>query len=483
MNVPQHRADAVFALPRLPATARLLGNLPGWAEDLSERRIEVVGSGERADVVVADPAHATDAAALDAPSLIVDGRARLASEIAARHPAVMRLLPVPLTGSPVLFVNLGHRRAARYAIERGVVHAERWRNARNRAAALLAEVGALPAPRGAMGLAAAAGPPALVAAAADLSALPDPQWALLVSLGSIVRRDAFLLFPAGSRTPAYVLKFSRVPGFTAQFDRDERGAEAVRRAGGIVARHAPSYLGRLELDGRPASLETAAVGMKLTSFLGRMISGRAKLAAVEPVAAWLIALARETVAPPEALAPERERIEREVLPAWNELLLPADLLDRIPPIPATFLHNDVAEENIVVSDDGFIVLDWEWAHPHGLPLSDLLYFGVHVLRIIDGALTEEERDRHFVEVLAGNAQSSPVLFRWVRELVSVLDLPPDSVGPLATVSWLDRGLLSLTERRRAEEVGGAPLDPAFAERVASKWMQHPALGPSWSAWR
>jgi len=76
-----------------------------------------------------------------------------------------------------------------------------------------------------------------------------------------------------------------------------------------------------------------------------------------------------------------------------------------------------------------------------------------------------------------------VLFRWIRELVAALDLPPESVGPLVTASWLDRGRLSLVERRRAESVGGAPLDPAFAERAAQAWTSQPALGPGWSAWR
>jgi len=155
----------------------------------------------------------------------------------------------------------------------------------------------------------------------------------------------------------------------------------------------------------------------------------------------------------------------------------------IPPVPATFLHNDVAEENVVVSKGRFMVLDWEWAQLHGLPLSDLVYFGVHVLRIVDGALTETERDRHFVDVLTGNAQGSPVLFRWIRELVAALELPPDAVGPLVTASWLDRGRLSLVERRRAESVGSGRLDPAYAERAAQTWMRHPALGPGWNAWR
>src|SRR5919198_1414568 len=92
------------------------------------------------------------------------------------------------------------------------------------------------------------------------------------------------------------------------------------------------------------------------------------------------------------------------------------------------------------------------------------------------------RARHFVELLLGRARGSPVLFRWVRELVSALELPPEAVGPLVTASWLDRGRLSLTERRRAEALGRTSLEPAFAERAALAWVREPGLGPGWSAW-
>src|SRR6266540_4153332 len=483
MPPPEHRADAVFVLPRLPVTAAVIGELPGWSEDLRERGIEVIGSGEGPDLVVAEPTRAGEAAALGAPSLIVDGTARIDRSSRRRYDASSRLLPLPVAGSPMLFVDLGQRRAARYGIEHGIVHTQRWRTLRNRAAARSAGLGLLPEPRGAIGVAASDGPPAFLSAAREAGAIPDAEWLMLVSSGSIIRRNAFLLFPPGSRTPAQVLKFSRVPGVTAQFDRDERAAVLVAETGGSVARHAPSYLGRVELDGRTGSLETAAVGTKLTNFLRQPRPRDSKLRAVEAVARWLVEVARETAAPPEALAEERGRLEREVLPAWSELGVSQGLVQRIPPVPATFQHNDVAEENVVYSHGDFTVLDWEWAQPHGLPLGDLIYFAVHVLRIIDGAATEDARDRHFVDVMTGRAPSSAVLFRWVRQLVDALGLTAEAVGPLVTANWLDRGSLSLAEHRRAEEVGGRQLDPSFAERVSRTWVQHPELGPGWAAWR
>jgi hypothetical protein len=303
---------------------------------------------------------------------------------------------------------------------------------------------------------------------------------MLVSSGSVVRRNAFLLFPPGAASPSHVLKFARVRGMTVPFDRDERGAALVVAAGGAVAARAPDYLGRLEVDGYHAALETAAVGTKLAHVLRRPTSRKAKLEAIEPVARWLVELARQTAAPAATLETERERLAREVLPFWG---LGRELADELPAVPGVFLHNDVAEENVVSSGGDFTVLDLEWAQPYGLPLSDLVYFGVHVLRIVDGALDESARDRHFVDVLAGRAPGSQLLFGWIRQLVEALALPPESVGPLVTLSWLDRGKLSREERHRAEAVGGTALGLPFAERAAQAWISRPELGPSSDAWR
>src|ERR671934_115077 len=174
MTPPRHRVDALFVLPRIPATAALLGELPLWADDLRERRIELVAADERPDVLVAEPAPAQEAAGL-----------------------------------------------------------------------------------------------------------VDPQWVLLVSSGSIVRRDAFLLFPRGESSPAQVVKFSRVPGAAQQFERDERAARLIATTGGEVARRAPSLLARFEVGGRSASLETAAAGTKLTNLLREPRRRRGKLSGGE----------------------------------------------------------------------------------------------------------------------------------------------------------------------------------------------------------
>jgi hypothetical protein len=478
----EHRADALFVLPELPATALVAGELPGWEKDLVERGIELVH--EAPDLTVATEATLDAALASGARFVVVDGGRAAGARLRRAGFSVERLLPLPMQGTPVLYVNLDQPRAAGYGVRHGIVHPERWRAVRNRAAAAVIAAG-VSRPFGTLVSVGSRepGPPQLVAAATELGAPRGADWVMLVSAGSVVRRNALLLFPGGRGRPEYVLKFSRVPGLTEQFERDERAAELVERAGPVVAEHAPRYLGRCEVADRHLSVETAAVGTKLAYVL-RDPGTRARRAGVlESIAQWLIRVARETAAPPPALQPELDRLAGEVLPFWSWSGVDPNLAAKLPPVPASFQHNDMAEENLVIEGDQFMGLDWEWVQPHGIPLGDLVYYAVHVLRLLDGRLSEEERDRHFAELVTGRAPSSPTFMRWVRELSHAAGIPEEAVGPLVTLSWLDRGRLSKQERLKAEAVSGTRLGEAYAERCARTWITHPALGPGWDLWR
>ncbi|MFN2471261.1 MAG: hypothetical protein ABR583_09810 [Gaiellaceae bacterium] len=482
-EIPEHRADALFALPVIPRRAALLGELPGWAGDLVERRVEVVAPAD-AEVVVADGDHVSQALAAGRGAVVVDGPRGVAASLRAAGLSTTRLLPIPVTGSPVVYADLAERRAARFGIERVIVHPERWRTLRNRAAALLIVAGLpLPVERLVTLGVRRSGRPAFITAAHALGVDPASEWSMLVSKGSVVRRNAFFLIPPGRSEPEHVLKFSRVPEMRVAFDREQRGFELAAAAGISVQRHATTSIGRFVVDDFHASVETAALGTKLATLLRRPGSRSDKLAVLDRIARWLIEVARETAVPPAALGEAREHYARDVAPFWAAEGAPPDLVDRLPPVPGAFQHNDMAEENLIVDGGDFRALDWEWANPHGLPLGDLVYFGVHVLRIVDGALSEDpvERDGHFAALLAGEAPSSPVMFGWLRDAARELQLPPASLGPLVTLSWLERGRLSRLERWRAEEVSGAPVGLPFAERAAKLWLEHPALGPRWDA--
>jgi hypothetical protein len=475
---PEDRADAVFALPALPRRVHVLGQ-EGWREQLSRRGFE---TAEQADVVVVADSECAAALALNPKTVLVDGDPKAAVRLGRAGYESTKLFSLPVEGSPVVFSVLSAKRAARYAATRGIVHPERWRAARNSAVGLALRAGLpLPFKRLITIAARALDPPALLQAATDFGVDPCAEWVMQVSPGSIARRNAFLLFERGSAVPSLALKFARVRGMTASFDREDAGLKVVDRAGGEVRSHVPSRLGRFEVEGFHASLETAAVGERLSTYLRRPDRRRDRLAVVDRVFQWLIRVAGDTAQPSGSLEAERAWLVAEVLPRWGERLVP-NVAEDLAHVPGTFQHHDLGEENIVVRRGEFRVLDVEWAQWPGLPLGDLVYFATHALRILDG-VPDERRADHFLDLFAGRTQDSPLLFHHVRELVHTLGLPEASVGRLVTLTWVRRAEFSRRERLRSEQLIGRPLDPAAEELLADRWVSAPELGPGWSAWR
>jgi hypothetical protein len=477
MSAPRHRGDIIFALPAIPRTAAVLGNPSGWREDLEERGIDLADLAARPDVVVADAAHTAAAVASGGDAVVIEEGGPAVGELRRAGYHVQRLLSMPMRGTPELLLNLEHARGVRYGIARRGRRGGRWKGVRDRLAPLVLPLGPVSArlPVVAVG-SRRPGPAALLAAAAPFGVRPaEEHWAMIVSAGTAVRRNAFLLLAAGRREPDRVLKFARLPDHTGPFDREQRGYELAVAAGRTAVARCPRPLGRFELDGYHAALEEAATGTELTRLLRFPISRKEKLLAVEPVARWLHDLARDTASSFEALAPERERLRR--------VGCPPDLVDALPPVPGVFRHNDLGEENVVVKDGSFKVVDWEWAQRDSLPLADLVFFAQRILRIIDGADTDEQREPHFVDLMLGRAPSSDVAFRWIREEVAVLGIPPDAVGGLVSLSLYERGARGSEKRRDAERMTGATIAPSFPERTLAAWLAEPSLGPRWDRWR
>jgi hypothetical protein len=477
MSGARHRGDIIFALPALPRTAAVLGDPPGWREDLEERGIALADLAARPDVVVADAAHVAAAVASGADAVVIEEGGPAVAELRSAGYHVQRLLSMPTRGSPELLLNLEHPRGLRYGIARRGQRGGRWKLVRDRLAPRVLPLGPVSArlPVVAVGCR-HPGPAALLAAATQLGVRSaEEQWAMIVSVGTAVRRNAFLLLAPGRRQADRVLKFARMPGHTGPFERDARGYELARAAGPMVVARCPRPLGRIELDGYHAALEESASGTELTRLLRFPISREDKLLAVEPVARWLHDVARETASSFEAFGPERERLK--------QVGAPVELVDGLPPVPGVFRHNDLGEENVLVSDGGFKVVDWEWAQRDSLPLADLVFFAQRVLRIVDGANTDEEREPHFVDLMLGRAPGSEVAFRWIREQVSVLGIPPEAVGTLVTLSLYERAARGAEKRRDAERLTGAALAPSFPERTLAAWLSAPSLGPEWDRWR
>jgi hypothetical protein len=310
--------------------------------------------------------------------------------------------------------------------------------------------------------------------AAHFGTPADAGWFLTLGQGDDLTRAVFHVFAPGSRAPGWVVKAARVPGYEEPFARDEAGLALVEEAGGVALRHAPRLLGRFEVEGRHASVESAAVGERLSTLLSRdRTNGRR---AYDDLTAWTLDVGKAT-SKTRALAPELSRLAEEVLPGWDA---PESLLSGLDALPSVLQHNDLGTWNAVWASPGsFTVLDWESARGSGLPLWDLLYFAVDALGQLDRARTAEQRAEHAIRLLRGELPASRTLFASIQSYVSALGIPADSVGRLATLCWLHHGLSHL---RRGEKLGAETQIPP-AERIAPVWVDDPLLGPGWDRWR
>lgn len=475
------RADVRFALPRPARRALVLGELPEWRETLQSVGIDVDGeeSGRRADLVVAPASLARRAVASGADMLVVEGRGAR-RRLVESGCAVARYLPLPSLQSPNLLLPLEQASAARYALVEWRWNGDAIRAARNRAAAGLIRMRAFPElPILQTTGARTEAPPFMLSAAESLGVPLEAQWFQEPGQGDPLTRGVFHVFAGREREPQLVVKYARVRGYKEPFIRDEHGLRLAAGAGPTAAHQAPRFFGRFDVDGFHASVESAAVGRRLSTLL----DGNRRIAreTIDAVASWLVRLAKETAEPPAALEAERRRLADELLPRWASTGAPQDLVARLPSLPAVLQHNDLGTWNVIVGRRTFTVLDWESAHRHGLPLWDLLYFLVDAIPLLDGAQDMQKRADGALAALRGDSRHSPLLFSWIRRAVEASGTPPEAVGPLATLCWLHHGLSHRGRATTLERVASEVTIPPV-ERIASVWLADPALGPGWNRW-
>ncbi len=478
-NRSLRRADARFLLPASPRTMVVLPGAEGWSEAMSYEGARATTYGELPDLVMAPAGAESEAAGAGAKMIVLEGTRGWRALEAAGY-STSRWMPFPSLEAPRALVPIGQPDVARYAVSSWAASDRAWKRARNRAAATLLGHGAPGVARRTVtvGLRSQA-PPFLLAAARDLGVPPDAPF--LVNLGGadILSRCAFQIFPKGSRSPAWVLKFSRVRGHDRPFVNDERGLGLIARAGGTAASRAPRLLGRFEVDGYHASVETAAVGRPLDQFLRSSEPRQAKLAVVDKIATWILDMARSSRARSALLVDERRRLNEKVLPQWG---LTSDLAADVADVPAVLQHNDLGCWNMVVSKGDFRVIDWESALAHGFPLWDLFYFLTDALSLIDGA-GEAEWDRYVPRLYRGELASSALLFAWTRRMVVTLGIPPHAVGPLAALCWMHHGVSHVSRQEAGGRLQTDLSQVPRAERVAPLWLCDPALGAGWDCWR
>jgi hypothetical protein len=479
------RSDVRFVLSEPVLRVATVGGGDPWSLAFGGAGLELVdlvacNAAEPPDLVAAPASAAAAAAASGAGAVVLEGRAPRAALEAAGY-RVRHLVALPSAESPEVLVPADDGPVLRYVLRNWTVPRRRWKVARNRLLGRILPLGVAP------GLAVltvgerACGAPFLARAAAELGVPAGVRWFVAVSQGDALSRGVLHLFRPGEGEPTWVLKFARVPGYTYPVDRDRHGLELACRAGGTVAAHAPRFLGRLEVDGLHATLETAAVGQRLPSLLASSTARSSKLDAVAAVAGWAIDVMRETAAPADALAAERARLAAEVGPEWG---LDGGVLERLSGVPAVLAHNDLGTWNIVSGREGFVALDWESAVEHGFPLWDLAYFLADASYQLDLGRLGLGRVEHFGRLFRGELARSGFVFDRIRDAAQALAIPADAVAPLVTLGWLSHGLSRVGRDIRLElHAPGMGASSDEFSRMARLWLDDPALGADWSRWR
>ena len=210
--------------------------------------------------------------------------------------------------------------------------------------------------------------PAMVRAAEALGVPADAQWVLALGRGDDLQRSVFHLLHNGQRR--WVLKFGRVPGAAASFDSRRGGP----RLGAIRRWH----------DRRSRTNSSGLSSGRRTQRLGR--DGRARPAiagAAREATAAAADRSHRRLGPPDesdhggpggGLAAGAPPARAGRVARLACLGAPADLVERLPAVPAVLQHNDLGTWNVVTDGRAFMAVDWESARPDGMPLWDLCYF-------------------------------------------------------------------------------------------------------------
>ena len=281
-------ADPRFLLPAPPRSASVLPGAEAWLPPLMRAGLDTTGTPPL-DLVITGP-QLSAGETEGVPSVIVEGEAALNGYTSRRY------VVFGSRDSPRLLVPRDRGNVMSYALSA-------WSAPRTGARALRRRL-VLVVPRLAVRLARwpqvtiatrDTGPPYVVAAALQQLGVETPvDWLLICGQSDDLGRAAFVVFPQSASRPRWIVKFVRVPGYPDPIERDERALAAVAGAGGVTAAHAPRFLGRLDVSGLAASIETAAAGRRLSAILTAAGPRAAKMRAVDAVAEWIVRVGLET---------------------------------------------------------------------------------------------------------------------------------------------------------------------------------------------
>jgi hypothetical protein len=386
---------------------------------------------------------------------------------------VSAFVAIPSAENPHLVLPRAHPAASAYALRTRVVPSTRAKELRRDGAAWLVRHGVVPpflhlltiGHRG-------SATPFLVAAAERQLEVEGLSWFLVGGSGDALSRGVFFLFRPRETRPRWALKFARVRGYDEPFRKEEAALREARSVGPVVVDHSPEPASMIDVGGRAASIETAALGRRLDAVLGGPGRERDKLALVERVLDWLLALAAASRAPRASAAGEWCRLQEIAREA--SIHLPDE-----PFFDPVLQHNDLGGWNVVVDGTGFTAVDWESSRRYGAPLWDGWYFLVHTLPQL-ARVAPADRDGYVLALLRGEDIRSELLFRWTRRAAAEAGVERRDLGMLATLCWLHHARSHpVRAASLATHAPGAVTARHLTERLPAQWLGDEGLGIDW----
>lgn len=300
---------------------------------------------------------------------------------------------------------------------------------------------------------------------------PDTAWSL-VAPGDFPSQKVLWLVRHPSHDDATLLvKMTRAPQFSPRLYH----AHVVLR--GLTTSH-PSLM-----DGLPRPLFAGGAGVLAVTAeenesghpLGSTLERDEGAQAVETTIDWLTRLAERTRKPASgdavasALGEIQDRLEvavtidRHVATALRDGL---STLGGIPELPVVQQHGDPGVNNILVRNNGgIVVLDWENGEAHGMPLWDLLYFVRSVAVATRGSARTARLEASLVP-FTSEGPLNELLADSIHRLTARIDLPGPAIGPLVVHCWVQQALKETTRLTggRAHE----SIFLQFLERIVSE---------------
>jgi aminoglycoside phosphotransferase len=281
-----------------------------------------------------------------------------------------------------------------------------------------------------------------------------------------------IVFDKATGKPATVVKISRRPGVNLQLKHEAAMLEQVReRKQGHVS-GIPTLLAYSQVADHDVLTETAIDGEPMNHRMIRK-NGNECIAIVMD---WLVQLHSATVveSPEDSTPWDNPALSDQLRPlvampdcSGLPLLIRccADQL-RNTRIPTVFEHGDLSDPNILLLPRrGVGVIDWELAHPYGLPVADFFFFLAYVAASRKKCHTTAQYLAAFRHAFFGR---SAWCRRYVHDFAARTQIPGHALRSLFVLCWV-RHAAAFLLRTRAVHTG---IPRCFNERVRDLFRQH-----------